>query len=342
MTWPVWIAIAVVGVLLIAAIVLLVGALLTLDWKRTHRAASDALPSLPAADAPSDGLVSIRVGRLRFRARVANLAGDGDGVILLHGFPQTSAAWEPLCAQLAARGYRVAAFDQRGYSPGARPRGVDNYTIDKLVGDVRDVADALGFDRFHLAGHDWGAAVGWGVVMTWPERVLSWTALSIAHSYAFAEAVKTDADQRRRSLYFLLFRRRWLPELVLGFGNRYLMRSIMYRWMPDEHAREYLRTFAEPGALTGALNWYRAMGRGGAPKPDPWIETPVLFIWGNRDPAAGRAAVDLQGPYLRGDYRFIELDAGHWLLERRADEVLPAIVEHIAAHTGGAAQRARA
>lgn len=324
-----WIALGLIGTLAVGIIVLVVGALASLDWGKKHRKTSAALDTLREPRSQADGLVAIQLGALTFRARVANLSGTGDAVILLHGFPQTSAAWEPLMAAAADQGYRVAAFDQRGYSAGARPVGKDAYTLDKLVADVLGVADALGFERFHLVGHDWGAAVGWGLVMTRPERILSWSALSIAHAYAFAEALRSDADQRRRSRYFLLFRTPVLPELLLTFNRLQVFRSVMYRWMPGNHVEEYQRVFAEPGALTAVLNWYRAAGRGDSGSLSPAVRTPVLFVWGNRDPAAGRKAVELQAQYLEGPYEFIELDAGHWLLERRTDIVIDAVLRHI-------------
>jgi len=194
------------------------------------------------------------------------------------------------------------------------------------------VADTLGIRRFHLAGHDWGSATGWAAVMTRPERILSWSALSIAHPMAFLDAVRNDPDQRRRSRYILLFRLRWLPEALLAWGRHLLLRRLMYRWMPEAHAREYLALFAEPGALTAVLNYYRAMGRGASVGLRPEIDRPVLFIWGNRDPAAGRTAAENQAKFMRGAYRFLELDAGHWLLERRTDVVVDAILEHVDAN----------
>lgn len=328
---------ALLSAIVLAAIVLIIcSSLLSLDWRRRHRAETDALPVLRDASGQPDGLVQIEVGQFRFRARVANLAAQGDTLILLHGFPQTSAAWEPVIEAAAAKGYRVVAFDQRGYSPGARPTGRDSYALDKLIGDVLAVADVVGAGRFHLAGHDWGAAAGWGVVMSVPERVLSWTALSISHSYAFGEAVRSDRDQRRRSAYFLLFRTPLLPEMLLGFNRLQVFRRLMYRWMPAAHRAEYLRVFAEPGALTAVLNWYRAVGMGGTGQLPADVSVPFLFLWGNRDPAAGRRSVDLQDQYIKGPFEKIELDAGHWLLERRTEQVVEATVQHIERFSTGA------
>jgi len=329
MIWLKWSACGLFGIIVLVGVMLLVGALASLDWKKRHSAATAALDPLRGAHAQRDGLTSIQVGSLSFRARVANLGGTGDAIILLHGFPQTSATWQPLIAAAAARGYRVIAFDLRGYSPGARPKAVSAYTREPLIEDVIGVADAAGFDRFHLVGHDWGSAIGWSVLLEHPERVISWSSLSIAHPYAFEEAVKTDPDQRKRSRYIQFFRLPWLPELMLAFNRLQLFRSLMYHCMPTEHADEYLRVFAEPGALTGVLNYYRALGRSSAPSLGPNVDKPVLFIWGNRDPAAGRAAVDAQAQYIKGPYTKLELDAGHWLLEQRTDVVIESVLEHI-------------
>ena len=313
----------------LAVVMLTIGSLVSMDWKKRHSASTAALDPLGEAQDQADGLTVVQVGELSFRARVKNLGGTGDGIILLHGFPQTSAAWQPLIDAAAARGHRVIAFDQRGYSPGARPDAISAYTKEHLLNDVIGVADAVGYERFHLIGHDWGSAVAWSVVLAHPERVLSLSSLSIAHPYAFDEAVRTDPDQRKRSIYILLFRLPWLPELLLGFNHLQVFRSVMFRWMPAEAVAEYRRVFAEPGALTAVLNYYRALGKNKAPLAGPNVDKPVLFIWGNRDPAAGRKAVELQDQYVKGSYTKVELDAGHWLLETRTDFVIESVLQHI-------------
>lgn len=324
------------AILLFALAVFAGGYLLTRDWARTHRTRTAALPLVDAGDAPADGLVRIATRDGEFRARLANFRNGGEALLLLHGFPQSSASWEPVLRRAAAAGYRVVAYDQRGYSPGARPRPVDEYAIGRLVGDALAIADALGIDRFHLVGHDWGAAIGWALVLTNPARVRSWTALSIAHSYAFLDAVRNDPDQRRRSAYFLLFRLRGVAELLLGWGRQRLLQKLMYRCMPVSHVEEYQAILSEPGALRAVLNYYRAMGKRGGLAPDPEVQVPTLFVWGNRDPAAGRTAAEATARFMRGEYRFVELDAGHWLLETRTDTVVSLLLEHLSQASGAA------
>jgi pimeloyl-ACP methyl ester carboxylesterase len=174
--------------------------------------------------------------------------------------------------------------------------------------------------------------VGWGTVMTYPQRVLSWSALSIAHPAAFGEALRTDPDQRSRSRYIMLFATPWLPEVLLSFKDFTILKGVWPN-VPDSTRAEYLEVFSEPGALSGAFNWYRAMVGGfdsdGALATE--VTTPTLFIWGNEDIAAGRWAVDAQAQYMAGPYEFIELDAGHWLMEDHPRVVTEAIIQHLQA-----------
>jgi pimeloyl-ACP methyl ester carboxylesterase len=306
----------VVAVIMIA--VLAGGSALSLDWNHRHRAETAALPLLDANT--HSGLVRIAANGMEFRARVSGLDNTGPGVVLLHGFPETSVMWTPLIELLSDQGYRVVAFDQRGYSPGARPVAVDAYSIPQLVEDVFAVAQATGMQQFHLVGHDWGAAVGWAAVMAKPELLLSWTSLSIPHIAAFSDALANDADQRQRSRYMQFFRTPLLPEAVFTFNHLKLMNDAMYAQMSESQRAEYRAVFSEPGALTAALNWYRAPA-GFNVAPAPKVRLPVLFIWGNHDPAVSRYAVESQRNFIEGPFDYHELNAGHWLMEEATDKV---------------------
>lgn len=323
-----WLLIVLAVIVVLGAAALVTGTLVALDWSRTHSNAVVELPKVPGT--VTDGIVQIAVGEQVFRARVAGLGNHGSPVLLLHGFPETSAMWSPLLDALAAAGHRAVAFDQRGYSPLARPENLDDYRISHLLEDVHGVADALGWDTFHLIGHDWGSGVGWTAAMQTPDRLLSWTSLSIPHSVAFADALANDAEQQRRSRYFYLFRTPWLPEMLFAFNDFALMKQ-MYAPMSEAQKSEYIAVFSEPGAMTAALNWYRAMDESpGAPTFSARIEVPTLFIWGNQDVAVSRAAVDGQRRYFDGPFAEHELDAGHWLMEEVPDRIVPLVLEHLA------------
>jgi pimeloyl-ACP methyl ester carboxylesterase len=325
-----WIVVGGVAAIALVLLVAIGGSMISLDWSRTHARATRALPLFDGFG--SSSVVRIPVGDQEFRARIAGTSGDG--VILLHGFPVTSAMWEPLLASAASAGYRAVAFDQRGYSPGARPEGAERYAAPELIADVLAVADRVGFERFHLVGHDWGSAVGWGVVLQKPERVVSWSGLSIPHPAAFLAAVEGDPDQRQRSAYFRFFSTPYVPEVFFTFNRHAVMRSDVYAPMAPAQRDEYLRVFAEPGALTAALNWYRAiaLSRQANAGISPEVQRPTLFLWGTSDPAVGRSSVEAQRKFMKGPYREVELDAGHWLMEEQGPRVIEEVLAHWSAH----------
>ncbi len=309
--------------LALALAVVAAGTLLSLDWDRQHRARTAALPLFEPGQ--PDGLARIEAGGMTFRARVRGLSNPGPGVLLLHGFPETSAMWEPLARAAAAAGYRVVAFDQRGYSPGARPRGVDNYAAVELVADALAVADAVGFERFHLVGHDWGCNVGWAVAIQHPARVLSWTGLSIPHPATLLADVARDPPT-----YIEIFTAPGLPEALLAFNGLSGLRDT-YELATPEQREEYLAVFAEPGALTAALNWYRAIPASLEVLDE--LEQPVqpstLFLYGTREGWARPEAIERQRTLVAGPYEELELDAGHWLMQEQTEAVVAAVLAHL-------------
>lgn len=315
-----------------AILVLWIGAVTSLDHNRKHTSETAALPKfdpLLAADSTAR-LFQFEANGYVFRARAAGFPGRAGNVILLHGFPETSIMFEDTIAALAAAGYAVVAFDQRGYSPGARPEAVSAYTVDHLVSDVRAAARAAGFDHYHLVGHDWGAAVGWTLVMDDARQVDSWSALSIPHLTAYREAMQSDPDQQQRSSYINFFRLPWLPETLFSFNRLNLLATSVYAEHGDRVLDEYLQVLAEPGALTAALNWYRAGSLlGEEDGPAPQINIPVLLVYGTEDPVVGQRALATQQQYLLGPYREVALDTGHWLLQTRSNATIAAIVNHI-------------
>lgn len=329
--------VALVALPVVALLVLWVGAAISLDRSGSYTNNAGQLPILAEQ---SSGLVRIAANDMEFRARVAGFGpdeGSAGNVILLHGFPETSIMWEPLVAALAEADYRVVAFDQRGYSPGARPEDVSEYVMPQLIGDVMAVAAVAGFETFHLVGHDWGSAVGWATTMALPAKVQSYNALSIPHIAAFGEAIADEnSEQRQKSGYMAFFATPWLPERVFAFDGFDILKTSLYTDHSETTVAEYLALFAEPGALSGALNWYRAGGLrvasdGGdnSDQLDPNISLPVQFIWGNQDAAVSADSVALHRPYLKGTYREVELEAGHWLMEEQTSVVVERVVDFI-------------
>jgi pimeloyl-ACP methyl ester carboxylesterase len=324
MRWLKRLVLAVAVLCAAAAGVLAVGSLTSLDWERAHTSRVAELPL--GTPSHSDGEVRIAAGEYSFRARVAGLANPGPGLILLHGFPETSTMWMPVIEAAAAAGYRVVAFDQRGYSPGARPGAISDYATPELVADVLAVADAMGFERFHLVGHDWGAVVGWWTVMQYPDRIRSWTALSIPHVGVFLAAMRDEIPT-----YINMLRIPWLPEALFTFNGLAAMTQ-SYDRMPEAQGQDYFAVFSEPGALTAAINYYRALPESirAASDVPTQIDRPVLFIWGNQDYWGSRPERTQQYELILGPYEEIELDAGHSLIEEEPKIVVEAILKHLA------------
>jgi pimeloyl-ACP methyl ester carboxylesterase len=260
---------------------------------------------------------------------------DGRPIVFLHGFPQTSWSWHHQLDALSAAGYRALAFDQRGYSGGARPPLVDDYRIDALVADVLAVADAQGIGRFDLVGHDWGAMVAWVTAGRHPDRIRSLTAVSVPHPIAFAAALGgEDPDQTQRSSYIDVFRQEGVAERALlgedlsGDGLRAMFAASGLG--PDaEEVDIFVAAMLEPGALTAALNWYRAMSAQSLGDVGQ-ITVPTLYVWSTEDIALGRQAAEATAQWVSGPYRFEVLTGvSHWIPEEAPQDLTRLLLEHL-------------
>jgi pimeloyl-ACP methyl ester carboxylesterase len=254
---------------------------------------------------------------------------DGRAVILLHGFPEDRHCWVSLAGTLAGAGYRALAPDQRGYSPGAQPAGRRSYALEQLAGDVLALADAAGVDRFDVVGHDWGAAVAWFLGGRHQERIRTLTALSVPHPRAMAEAL-TRSPQLLRSWYMLFFQLPAVPERALSWsGGSRLLDQLQRIGLDGESARRYARRAATPEALTGPLNWYRALPFDRSSPVGP-VTVPTLFVWGERDRFVTGAAATRCGRHVTGPFTSVCLpEADHWLPSSWAHLVAPPLLRHL-------------
>ena len=276
--------------------------------------------------------LELPVGPFTFRGRAAG-PEDGRLVLLLHGFPQSCLSWRPQLEALAGAGYRAVAFDQRGYSPGARPEAVEQYRVERLVADVLAVADELGGHQVDLVGHDWGGVVAWQAAARLPERLRTLTAVSVPHPAALADTLLGgNLDQAGRSSYIAFFRREGIAETTLLAGGAAGLRRLLTGSGLDEaHAEEYAGLMQEPGALTAALNWYRAASLEDARDLAP-VTTPTLYVWSDGDMALGRAAAEGTKGHVSGPYRFEVLSGvSHWIPEQAPAELNRLLLEHLAA-----------
>ena len=262
----------------------------------------------------------------------------GVPVLLLHGFPQNRTQWRGVTPALHDAGLRTIAPDQRGYSPGARPADARAYALRECVADALAILDALGVDRAYVVGHDWGAGVAWDLAARHPERVRGLVAISVPHPRAFLRALLTSPDQMRRSLYMLVFQKAGRAEEILLAEDATRLRGLFNDSGLDRAAVDrYVEPLREPGALTAALNWYRAL-RPGNGRPTGPVTVPTTYLWSDGDTALGRAGARRCGDHVRAEYRFLQLPGvGHWIPDQAPDVVADAVLQttRMRGSTGG-------
>jgi len=258
---------------------------------------------------------------------------DGKPVVLLHGFPEFWYGWNNQMNVLAEAGFRVIVPDQRGYNLSDKPKGVEAYSLAELTADITGLLDALGHDKAYLAGHDWGAAVAWTLAIVRPERFHKLAILNVPHPRVMSDTVRRDPRQMLKSWYIGFFQFPWIPEAALGARNaaglaRLLRASSHADTFSAADLDEYHLAWSQPSALTGMVNWYRAILRY-PPRltRDARVKIPTLMMWGAQDVALARGMARPSIDYCDdGKLVFFE-DATHWVQHDRAADVSALLVE---------------
>jgi pimeloyl-ACP methyl ester carboxylesterase len=262
-------------------------------------------------------------------------------LILLHGFPESHRTWRHQIADLS-RDYRIVAPDQRGFGRSDKPQETEAYETGKIVADVLSLADALDIDRFSLVGHDWGGAVAWAAALQRPSRVERLIIVNAPHPLVFQKSVVEDEEQRAASQYIRAFRsplmEAGIRAMGLGafFDKTFGSHADLSTIEPGER-QHYLDDWAQEGALTAMLNWYRAAkievpATGEEAKapiwthlPFPHVHQPTLVVWGLKD--AALLPVQLEGLHgLVDDLRIVTSPtAGHFITWEEPTTVTEAI-----------------
>ncbi|SEK17128.1 MULTISPECIES: alpha/beta fold hydrolase [unclassified Variovorax] len=237
-------------------------------------------------------------------------------VILLHGFPETSRAWQRYIDPLVATGWRVAVPDQRGYGQSDKPSAVSDYVLDVLADDVCALAAALGAERFAVVGHDWGGMVAWHLAARHPGLIDRLAVLNGPHPASFLGYALTHPFQLARSAYVGFFQLPLVPEALLSAHGFSLLRASLTRTskpgtFDDELLADYREAWEEPRAIGSMLNWYRAMAFA-RPLSTP-IESPTLVLWGGQDSALEAGLADEALKYCTNASLVRLEDATHWL-----------------------------
>lgn len=252
---------------------------------------------------------------------------DGTPVVLLHGFPDCWYGWRHQLPALARAGYRVIAYDQRGYASSEHPRGVAAYAMPHLIADLDGLMATLGITGlFHLAGHDWGGGVAWAYATARSERLRTVSIFNCPHPGELRKQLSTNRDQLKKSWYMGFFQLPFLPERLLVHAAARVLKNTASRgtFSAEELAFYQQHAWATPEHLRGAVNWYRAAMFGGFPKGT--ITAPLQLVWGDADTALGAELVEPSVARVP-DHRIVWLKgAKHWVLAERPAETTEALL----------------
>ena len=214
---------------------------------------------------------------------------EGELVVLLHGFPEFSYGFHHQMEELAASGYRVVAPDQRGYNLSDKPERIEDYTIDQLRDDIVGLIEAFGETSAFIVGHDWGGAVAWHLAASKPVYVKKLIAINIPHPAAMPRVMMKNPVQWVKSSYMAFFQLPEVPEKLMAANDFESMKQAMKGTarpsaFTEQELDRYREAWSQPGALTGMLNWYRALRKGSLNQvPKKPIGIPVRILWGIGD-----------------------------------------------------------
>jgi len=275
--------------------------------------------------------LSFKNGEVGLQAVVAG-PQHGPVVVLLHGFPEFCYGWRRQIEPLAFAGFRVIVPDQRGYNLSSKPSGVAAYALTELVSDVMAIADQLGREKIFLAGHDWGAVVAWGTALLHPQRLAKLAVLNVPHPSVMRKFLSTRPRQLLRSWYMFFFQLPWLPEALFSafnfrIGSQALLRSSRPGTFSAEDLAQYHVAWSQPGALTGMINWYRALFRDRVKFSDKIVRVPTRILWGERDAFLLAEMAHESVRYCTNAELFTFANATHWLQHEEPARVSELLID---------------
>jgi pimeloyl-ACP methyl ester carboxylesterase len=277
---------------------------------------------------------------------------DGPVLIFLHGFPDSHRTWRHQIAHLSGR-FRCIAPDQRGYRGSSKPKGAENYTPDKLIGDVFLLAAALDVQDFTVVGHDWGGAIAWGVALMGQAtgRVSRAVVLNAPHPTIFPKLLYTNREQRQASQYFRIFRDPASDALVEQFGlGGVLLQAFGAtpenpKMEPEERAA-LIADWENREAAIAMLNWYRAspmevldmdapfeLPAGYMSMPLPKLAIPTLVIWAMDDFALPPANLDGMDEMIE-NLTIVKVPGSGHFVQWEAPDTVNAALDAFLARTG--------
>jgi epoxide hydrolase 4 len=245
-------------------------------------------------------------------------------VVFLHGFPELWLSWKHQLRAFADAGFWAVAPDMRGYNESDKPEGVAAYELEPLSADVAGLIRALGRKNAIVVGHDWGAVVAWCVAEMHPSVVSRLAILNVPHPLQMMRGLRRP-EQLKKSWYMFFFQLPRIPERAIARDDyAYIRKSFGRDGFSNDEIQPYVDALKTPGALTAALNYYRAAIRrvvtGRVPKTVV-IECPVLVIWGDKDRFLGKEMAEPPARFVP-KARVVHLpEASHWVQNAAPEEV---------------------
>jgi len=253
--------------------------------------------------------------------------GEGEPVLLLHGFPDSNHLWRFQIPALVKAGYRVIAPDLRGFGNSDAPQGIKHYHPEIIMEDIIALLDKLELETTHLIGHDFGAVLGWNLVGHYPQRFLQYSALSVGHLQAYLH--HGGLAQTMKAWYTKLFRIPGLAEKMFSMKNFKLLKLMSSNHPELDHWRADM---SRPGRLTAALNWYRTTFKWAKAQDltQYRVQIPVMGIWSKKDIAVSQDQMLHSARYLDAGFQYHQIDdAGHWMQLDQPEKVKELLINRL-------------
>ncbi len=271
-------------------------------------------------------------------------SGEGELVLLLHGFPEFWYSWSKVIPLLSSH-YKVVAPDLRGYGQSDKPRRVRDYDYKILAADIAGMIRSLGYERATVVGHDWGGAVAWEFARLYPHMVNCLVAINCPPLAVLQKSIFSNPEQFKRSWYVFFFQLPFLPEWRMFRERKSFFWRALRGWairkeaFQQEDIEQYEKAFSRRSDFRGPVNYYRAAARAilrGEFQTVPPYAADTLIIWGEADRALGNWLIEGLEPYFTGRFAIRRIpNCSHWVQQEQPEKVVEYILEFMAPTAGG-------
>ena len=243
--------------------------------------------------------------------------GKGPLVVMIHGFPDYWYTWRHQMAALADN-FQVAAIDMRGYNRSDKPKGVEQYDLKLLVGDVAAVIKHVGAKQATIVGHDWGGMVAWQFAMALPRQCSRLIILNLPHPRGLSRELANNPQQQKNSAYARAFQ---LPG-----AHKALSAEGLARWVKNKTARaKYVEAFKRSN-FEAMLNYYKKnyprMPYKEDTSPVVRVQAPVLMFHGLNDRALLPAALNGTWKWVEKDLTLVTVPGAGHFVQQDASELV--------------------